>query len=624
MFIFIIFLKEKLLNLMSTNNTSNENKNDVVMENLDKIFLCEKCNTIPYIQLIFNYPQPTIYIKCESCGINNSITLQKFLEYQIEKNESKKLDKINDLICKFCEKNKPIKFCLYCMRLFCEDCLNNHHNDKKYENHIILDREINLFKKCKDHLGNHQKFYCNTCKTGLCNECMKNKEHSNHQINNIQNIFKSYDDNLIEQNIINQREEFKNNLKEKVNLYITFIEKKINELNQYKTNIENELEYSIKQNNIILDFMKKLLDNYRITKPFSNYNSYLNLLSHSKFSKINIPDLNEKKEVIENYNIIIDSLKKQSIIISPENILIYKNENSLTLPSKINNLIQINDCNIAISMNNIVEIYDIKTFKKIKSIPGHQGKINCLNLLTKNTFISGGNDGRIYLWSTSYPFMINGAFEESKKPIDCVSIGTNSNEIYSISLKGEIMKLDTKNYKCTSRKELKIPFSDAINCGIYQIFIFKEIDKIFKFSFVTQIIQMKNDIENIGSHNKVNLLYNINNDLFASSSLSLDIKIWSSKTNKCVRSFFGFQEKVVNICNNYFFLFALGEKNEIKCWDLNKYDSINVKIPFHFNKILYMNETYIFVVIDNVIHCFVNHEKNLLVKKEYIYFLPDT
>ena len=135
---------------------------------------------------------------------------------------------------------------------------------------------------------------------------------------------------------------------------------------------------------------------------------------------------------------------------------------------------------------------------------------------------------------------------------------------------------------------------------------------------------MKNDLENIGSHNKVNLLYNINNDLFASSSLSLEIKIWSSKTNQCIRSFFGFQEKVVNICNNYFFLFALGEKNEIKCWDLNKYDSINVKIPFHFNKILYMNETYIFVLIDNVIHCFVNYEKNLLGKKEYIYFLPDT
>ena len=37
-----------------------------------------------------------------------------------------------------------------------------------------------------------------------------------------------------------------------------------------------------------------------------------------------------------------------------------------------------------------------------------------------------------------------------------------------------------------------------------------------------------------------------------------------------------------------------------------------------------MNETYIFVLIDNVIHCFVNHEKNLSGKKEYIYFLPDT
>ena len=80
----------------------------------------------------------------------------------------------------------------------------------------------------------------------------------------------------------------------------------------------------------------------------------------------------------------------------------------------------------------IQQIYDVKKFNKKISIPGHQGKIKCLNLLDKNTFVSGGNHGKIFLWNTSPPFIINEIFEVTHKPIDVLFIGNNNNEIYSI------------------------------------------------------------------------------------------------------------------------------------------------------------------------------------------------
>ena len=89
-------------------------------------------------------------------------------------------------------KKKTIQFCIQCMRLFCEDCLNLHNNDKKYKKHFLIEREIKLFKYYKIHLGSHQKFYCKTCKKGLCNECLNLNKHSNHEYERISLIFKSF------------------------------------------------------------------------------------------------------------------------------------------------------------------------------------------------------------------------------------------------------------------------------------------------------------------------------------------------------------------------------------------------------------------------------------------------
>ena len=598
-----------------------ENKIKRIMENINKIFLCEKCNSIPFYQVIFDIPEPKIYIQCDFCGENRTYNLQKFIENQIEKNKSTFLNKINDnLLCQLCEKKKPIKFCIQCMRLFCEDCLNLHNNDKKYKKHFLIEREIKLFKYCNIHLGSHQKFYCKTCKQGLCNECLNLNNHLNHECEKISLIFKSFNIELIEENLNKKGKEFIEKISEKSNLFISYIEKKINELNTFKTDIENEIINLKKANNNIICFIKQLIDNFKISKAFSNYNSYINLLSHIKFSNITIPPLNENKDIYENYYTMKESLSKQSIISLPENILIFKEKKTITLNSEINNIIQINQNNFALSKNNLVEIYDIKRFNKIISIPGHNGKINCLNLLDNKTFVSGGNDGKIFLWNTSPPFIINGIFE-THNPIDVLSIGNNINEINSISLKGQILRLDRQNFKCISKKEFKFPFKNAINCGIYQVFSFN--DTLFKFSFLTQIImQNKNQFEIVDRHkNLIEILVNLNNEFFASSSIDCEIRIYNVKTNRCMKILFGFNENIISISFNNFFLFALSENYKIFCWNFKYYKPINVITSSLYENIFLLNERTILFKKNNIIHCFENNDNNIYGNKDNIFFI---
>ena len=602
-----------------------ENKIKRIMEKLDKIFLCEKCNSIPFYQVIFDIPEPKIYIKCDFCGEKVTYNLHKFIENHIEKNKSTILKKINDnLLCQLCDKKKPIKFCIQCMRLLCEDCINLHNNDKKFEKHFLIEREIKLFKCCKVHLGYHQKFYCKTCKQGLCNECLNLNNHQKHEYEKISLIFKLLNEEQIEENITKKGKEFEENITKKSALFFSYIEKKINELNKFKSDIENEVTNLKKANNSILNFIKQLIDNFKLSKPFSNYNSYINLLKHTKFSNITIPTLNEKKDIYENYYILKDSLSKQSIISLPENILIFKEKKKLTLDSEINNIIQINEKNLALSINNLVEIYDIKRFNKIISIPGHQGKIKCLSLLDKNNFVSGGNDGKIFVWNTSPPFVINGIFEVTNKPIDVLSIGNNINEIYSISLKGEILRLDRKNFKCISKKEFKFPFKNAINCGIYQIFSLNE--TILKFSFLTQILmQNKSQFEIIDRHkNQIEILVNLNNEFFASASIDCEIRIYNAKTNKCIKVLFGFNDIIISISFNNFFLFALSENYKIYCWNCENYKPINVISSYLYNNFYLLNEKTILFKKNNEIHCFENCDKNMNGKKDTIFFIESS
>ena len=127
-------------------------------------------------------------------------------------------------------------------------CINNEHeNEMELRDYLDKMKKYNNREKNNDICVKHNNkyiSYCFDCKNHLCNECLKNRTHINHQKNNIIEMKPTEDElDIIKQMIKENQIKIENIKKEKEKVYKYLKEKlsinkdKILELNKKRKNI---------------------------------------------------------------------------------------------------------------------------------------------------------------------------------------------------------------------------------------------------------------------------------------------------------------------------------------------------------------------------------------------------
>ncbi|XP_013404938.1 B-box type zinc finger protein ncl-1 [Lingula anatina] len=102
------------------------------------------------------------------------------------------------IVCTSCKaKEKAVARCSDCANFLCPNCVTAHQYMRCFENHKVVSFEdiqsgeegpvIHKPLFCEIHPVEGMKYFCNTCQTPICNECMVTNQHQGHQIDRIGN-----------------------------------------------------------------------------------------------------------------------------------------------------------------------------------------------------------------------------------------------------------------------------------------------------------------------------------------------------------------------------------------------------------------------------------------------------
>ena len=245
---------------------------------------CYKCRGIPEI-IIKNSEE--ILLNCDFCGFTEKVKINDIINIS-----SKWIDRIyfkcsihNHQNC-----SHECKYCRPCDLFICEKCKNNHINNvtgKKHEFESICDLDIIFWEKYSSKCTK----YCETCKSDVCNICIKNE----HKIHNIQEIAQK--DDIINLSLL---QNFYKSLENGKNAKIHILEK----INKYFGKEKEELSSKIKLHEL---FKKDLIE-------IENYKQLGRILY---FSSKKIKPGKFKEEILKNYlnifNYICNLFKEEKI-----------------------------------------------------------------------------------------------------------------------------------------------------------------------------------------------------------------------------------------------------------------------------------------------------------------------
>ena len=305
-------------------------------------FRCLKCHIIPSINLISNTEDNEIYIKTE-CSYNHSeiIQLNKYFSYRF--------NEIN-LRCKYCKSlNNTIKniyYCENCNDYICKHCQS--HKNEHPKDHLNIIKLNKIDNNCIEHDSQFIGF-CKKCRKNICFVCLKNShfEHENISFVDLQ-IKKSEIEEYFNQ--IKIYENFFENISNKKNAIIKYLENYINKVNKTYEIFKEKNQLGIKLFKEFLDLYVQskeinfqLIENIKklefisFNKVFEDIDSFIEFLNNYFLFKT-------KKESINKDNILFTNLieKKYSIVLKKQNL----NENG---NFKTNNL---NDLNSNIKIDN--------------------------------------------------------------------------------------------------------------------------------------------------------------------------------------------------------------------------------------------------------------------------------
>ena len=307
---------------------------------------CKKCGEIPLLYFS-NFDFNIICLKHKILNI----PIEEFYNFII-------LD-YQCWVCRKLSSNKNVLYCNECDKIFCNNCINKHKQNKN-ESHLITNNIIEKNTMCKLHNKKYSKF-CIQCKLNLCELCENSYNHYTEIFTDIYPLdeeikgfkdlaIKILKDNLEEQDIIscyegNDDELINNNQEnECIKLKLLFIE-------SFSTNISN-YNYINNINNIIrCTFLKDL--NIKNVKNDIKYINY-------KESKYDIDNIENK--------ILIKSISKYNTGDFNSQTLCMKKLNDICISGhKILELVAIGGSNHKILLLNILNFYIYQIINEHKS-----------------------------------------------------------------------------------------------------------------------------------------------------------------------------------------------------------------------------------------------------------------
>ena len=423
---------------------------------LPKVFRCVNCFKIPTFSIIKRDDIPYIKYSCE-CTLSEKskskiISILDFLE-------NFSLIQLNSMICNICnhtigEKNiENIYYCFTCKRPYCNNCINNHINEKPGHENM----NINFID---DHCHIHTKEkvigWCINCKINLCNSCCDfHKDCEIKKINDI-NFKKDTFDNYkkILQNISNY---VFNKMKEVKKIMINKCEsqeEKINIDNLYQNNFninENLIRlaqhcintYDLYQNKLIYPIIQNVKNScdfnlgvkFNSQNSINDYKNYLKTIFITKFTKEESPTINLNEDQLELIMKLFNDIQeeerkkkeeeeeeKQNFNIYDEYVpIIHSEEPTETNIGKLKciksihtsrnsvvaSLIKLYNQRFALGKGKNIEIFNENNFQLLIVLRGHEHDVFTLSQLKDNThrLVSGDFNSNIKFWlfnDTSY------------------------------------------------------------------------------------------------------------------------------------------------------------------------------------------------------------------------------
>ena len=356
----------------------NENAAPIINNeiNPNNIPRCILCHQIPSIKISYDKDNINIIYKCPQLH-SGTIDLLDF----INKNKQKSifLEKCGE--CNKSQEKDIFLFCCKCQKVLCNSCLSNH---IKISNHTFID--INKYDcLCFKH-SNTFSSYCLNCNQNLCIFCLN--EHQKHKTIQLLNFT------------------FSNQEKEKLKSEIKKLENLIENIEEIKNLIIQELEKIKKMNKLEIDFISQLLNTYEFEEKYNNLNYHV--IQNLKDCKIKYSEKIEKFQSIylkgkkflsllenkENYIKKDISLLKCSNIIKSHSGLIYQisllKDGRLASCSSDGYLILYNVNSFQIELKMSLHKYKIFSFTQLKDgkiiTCSEDNTMKIIKLIGKNQF----------------------------------------------------------------------------------------------------------------------------------------------------------------------------------------------------------------------------------------------
>ena len=237
----------------------------------NKELRCKDCFKLYSLKIEPDFPMSKIRKTC-NCSTTN-VEIENFL-YQYKNNNN------FSVFCSKCKKINPKEpnYCYECKKLYCINCNNLIHNEKnKNKNHkLITIDKYDFFCIC--HQNEYFCAYCKTCKMNICQNCIKEKLHENH---NILIYNKMYNDKKMRE-YLKQATKLAE-LKLEYNTKIcSKIRKEIKKKELIK-NLDIINEISEDENKKILEMINILYEIYDISKT-RNYTIIMNVINNINFN----------------------------------------------------------------------------------------------------------------------------------------------------------------------------------------------------------------------------------------------------------------------------------------------------------------------------------------------------
>jgi hypothetical protein len=424
-------------------NINQKLKKDI---SLNELFLCPQClKKIPlFISFTIN-ENNDIYV--------NYLCLCKNKFEAIKLDDLLKVWNNNKNISSKCNSHSAEgKYCLKCNKWLCPDCIIVHEDIKSSHKDLITKNELILNNKCDEHKKNKIGFCC-SCYKEICSTCA-GFFNDGHVKYTHQDKWKDIYDNL-DFHSIDQFEGIVNKMNKKIleykNNQLKKLDNIIDEINNLKEKIENKYNLILKNNENLTKYYENLLKTFLVYEDIPSYiinentskfqfnknffivenesNKTFSEIARATFETLETcnlyqlmyyPEIKKSQPLYElNTNdgdissliqladgtIVTGHYNKKKVSFYTYNFK-KLTENSISTPGYVTCLCEINDNILAIGIYNPYNIllYDLSekengTFKLIKTLEGHSGKINSIIDINDNYLASGGAGSyEIFIW----------------------------------------------------------------------------------------------------------------------------------------------------------------------------------------------------------------------------------